>query len=140
MPDIAVQSLILLKKFFVMKKALLAVAFMFACAMQAATGTTYTVAMKKVVAEVPDDIEESDYGHRSAPVPTECVIDATSGITFTDADAPEFVSYDILDTTGMTVASFADEESFISTLFSLSGEYQLRLVSDDYIYQGWIML
>lgn len=115
-------------------------AFMFACAMQAATGTTYTVAMKKVVAEVPDDIEESDYGHRSAPMPTECVIDATSGITFTDAETPEFVIYEICDNTGMTVASFTEEESFISTLFSLSGEYQLRLVCDDYIYQGWVIL
>lgn len=84
-------------------------------------------------------VEEEEPGRRTPTRRLDCTI-TEDGIFFTDAETPEFVSYDILDTAGMTVATFADEESFISTLFSLSGEYQLRLVSDNYIYVGWVKL
>lgn len=110
---------------------------------QAVADQSVTVSMTKSTTnkkEGPEYPEKNDRGRRQPAMPIVCVIDATSGITFTDAETPEFVIYEICDNSGMTFASFADEESFISTLFSLSGEYQLRLVSDDYIYQGWIML
>lgn len=110
---------------------------------QAVADQSVTVSMTKSTTnkkEGPEYPEKNDRGRRQPAMSIECVIDATAGIEFAYGETPEFVIYEICDNTGMTVASFTEEESFISTLFSLSGEYQLRLVCDDYIYQGWVIL
>lgn len=109
----------------------------------AETDRTITVSMTKTETsqkEGPEYPEKNDRGRRQPAIRVECVIDATSGVEFVYGETPEFVSYEICDTEGATVASFGDETSFIEVLFTMTGEYQLRLVSADYEYVGWVML
>ena len=40
----------------------------------------------------------------------------------------------------MVGASFVDEHSFVDYLFTLEGEYQLRFLTSDMAFTGWIEL
>lgn len=104
---------------------------------------TLSVSMTKTVTlpkEGPEYPEKNDRGRRQPSMQTECTIDSASGVQFVYGETPEFVSYEILDVTGTIAAAFGDAVSFIETLFTLTGEYQLRLVTDENEYVGWVML
>lgn len=50
------------------------------------------------------------------------------------------ISYEVLEANEEEYYSFCDESSFISTLFTLSGDYQIRFVTDDFVYEGYISI
>lgn len=84
--------------------------------------------------------ETGDIRHRLPSRPILCTIDPDNGITFDAVSEPVIISYEITDVDGISLAVLPTETSFIQTLFSLTGEYGIKLTSSDYIYSGFIAL
>ena len=76
-------------------------------------------------------------GNRMPPRPILCTISIEHGIECEIA-AEETLSYEIRTEDGICLASFTDESDFIQMLFSVPGNYQIRFLTDDYIYTGYI--
>lgn len=79
-------------------------------------------------------------GHRISSRPIHCIISEKYGITISNLTA-EITSYEIWDKEGNVCLHVSYEESeFIKILFTIVGEYQIRLISDNYLYFGTIKL
>ena len=77
-------------------------------------------------------------GHRLPSRPIECTISQDSGVTIYDCP-DEIVSYEIWDADGNTCLSLCtDESDFLNDLFSLTGDFQIRLKTSDYTYIGYL--
>ncbi len=77
--------------------------------------------------------------HRIPTFPITCIIDE-NGVSFQMDTTPEIISYEIYDVDGMLICSVGDEETFIQTLFSLSGNYTVVFRTQEYAYIGSIEL
>ncbi len=104
---------------------------------------SYTISVIKVaVYEEPDKTKEPDRGQRIPSAPIECVITSegielmSSSVTISD-----IISFEIWESESeFCMASFPAESDFINALFSMTGEYQIRLVCEDYELIGFIAL
>lgn len=68
-----------------------------------------------------------------------CIIDE-NGVSIQMDTTPEIISYEIYDADGMLICSVGDEETFIQTLFSMSGNYTVVFRTQEYAYIGSIEL
>jgi len=82
--------------------------------------------------------EEEEHGQRMPPRNVVCTIDAATGIQFVGMEKPEILTFEIYDLSGACVAVFGDETAFLDFLFAQSGEYQIRLVTANWAYIGYI--
>ena len=96
---------------------------------------------KKVVCPVGEyeDPEPPANGRRTPSVPVMCLISERDGVTFLSSAPTRIIYYEILDEEGM-VMTFPNDTSFVHALFSLSGEYELRFTTDEYLYIGYVEL
>ena len=104
---------------------------------------SYTIYLRPSVTQpCPDKDynEEGEEGKHIPPRPVQCTIDAAEGVRFVGMEKPDIVLYEIYDLSGTCVASFGDESSFVDHLFALSGEYEIRLMTADWVYVGHIGL
>lgn len=77
-------------------------------------------------------------GKRNPPVPTYCIIDFSKNLIDTSVNEP-IESYEIWDIDGNYIyASFSDEVTFVQYLAEKRGSYQIRLITIDYCYIGYI--
>ena len=68
------------------------------------------------------------------------IISLAEGVCINGVDTGEITLFEIYDPEGMIVASFVEEHSFVDYLFTLEGEYQLRFLTSDMAFTGWIEL
>lgn len=79
-------------------------------------------------------------GPRMPSMKAECIISIPEQQITTDIPS-EILSYELWDTDGETIeVAFSDEESMTQYLSSIVGEYQLHLVTEEYIYIGFLYL
>lgn len=102
---------------------------------------TYILSLRKQPTQNGDrewDIDRE--GNRAPSIPIECIIDKNTGIIIPDY-IEEFVTYEIWDIEGINCISICmDEFEFINILFSISGNYQIRFSSTNYMYIGYLYL
>lgn len=89
--------------------------------------------------EEPEHDDNTSTKHRLPSCPIPCTIDE-NGVTFQMDSEPEIINYDIYDAEGVLIASFGDEEAFIQTLFSLSGDYTVAFTTAEYVYTGYVSI
>ena len=98
--------------------------------------TPTTVALK----ELEDYSELPDKGNRTSPTYGTCVIDFSNFAIATER-IPMIISYELWDGTGEEiVVSYPNDYDMVTFMSSLSGCYQLRLVTEDSTYIGYIEL
>lgn len=79
-------------------------------------------------------------GPRMPSMKAECIISIPEQQITTDIPS-EILSYELWDTDGESIeVAFSDEESMTQYLSGVVGEYQLHLVTDEYIYIGYLYL
>lgn len=100
-----------------------------------------TVWLYKITQPVGSDPVPDPDDKRIPSRPLSCTISQSEGIDF-GGYTTEIISYEILEPESeYCMASFSTESDFIDTLFSMpSGEYQLRLITDDYELIGYVAL
>lgn len=76
-------------------------------------------------------------GHRTPPMQILCIIDKNN-IRCVDI-SEKILCFEILHEDACLFSAF-EEYTFITNLFSLSGEYTIRFSTDNYIYEGSIIL
>ena len=98
--------------------------------------TPTTVALK----ELEDYSELPDKGNRTSHTYWTCVIDFSNFAIATER-IPMIISYELWDETGENiVAVYPDDYDMVVYMSSLSGCYQLRLVTAESTYIGYIEL
>ncbi|MDE5976798.1 MAG: hypothetical protein K2G69_09635, partial [Muribaculaceae bacterium] len=84
---------------------------------------------------------EPDPSRKKTPsAPVMVNVSAKDGLSIPGVDSSEILSFEIRDAYGNTVAILTDEDSFIETLFSLSGEYRLIFRLPGRTLAGWICI
>lgn len=77
-------------------------------------------------------------GNRMLPRPILCTISIEYGIECEIAHE-DILTYEIWsEDSSICIAEFVDAAEFVSYLFSVPGSYQIRFLTDDYIYSGEI--
>lgn len=95
----------------------------------------YTMAMTKKKKGQKNDLDPK--GVRLPPRPIIVTI-SSSGIQ-SDINPDEIISYEVWDIDGNTCqASFCEEHPFCQYIFNAPGEYQINMVTDDYVFVGYI--
>ncbi len=84
--------------------------------------------------------EEEGHGQRMPGRKQNCTVDPVSGVQFVGMEKPDILSFEVYDLSGACVAVFGDEAAFLEYLFAQSGEYQIRLITADWAYVGYIGL
>ena len=86
--------------------------------------------------------EIPDVGRRMPARRVMCEISRENGVSIARSGVSEsIVSYEVYDPAGGCVAVFADEQDFIDFIFSgISGEFQIRFITDSASYSGYIEL
>lgn len=90
-----------------------------------------------------DDNDKSDLekeGRRKPTHPITIYIDSESGVTIPGHNTEDILGYEILTVDGDPVASFVDEEDFITFIFSAEGTYEIRLQFEEVTLKGYIDL
>lgn len=103
--------------------------------------TTITVNLRKGKGNAGDKPEIPVKGGTKTPLRwLLCWINPTIGVQIENCDE-EINSYEIWDASSVA-CSFATttEYDFVDTLFTLSGDYQIRFVTDDFVYEGYISI
>lgn len=108
-----------------------------------ALSSSYTISVSKVaITGDPDRIKDPDRSRRIPSVPIECLI-SPEGIELknTSVTSSDILFFEIWDSKSeFCMGSFATESDFVSTLLSMSGDYQIRFVTEDYELTGYISL
>ena len=105
----------------------------------AASYSCYTISLFKSYNENPDRGLKSDNGgRRTPPIPIPCTVSEAEGITVAISEA-DIIAYEIWDAEGAAcVASYVEGTDAATHLLSTPGEYQLRIVTSEYSYIGYI--
>lgn len=124
-----------------MKKFVILIAIVIAClfAVQAANYTSYSITLIKTYNDEPTLSKGPDKGgHRTPPMPVPCTVNEAEGITAA-IDEADIIAYEIWDAEGAAcVASYVEDTDAATHLLSTPGEYQLRIVTSEYSYIGYI--
>ncbi len=124
-----------------MKKFVTLIAIVMAClfAVQAANYTSYSITLIKTYNNEPTLSKGPDKGgHRTPPMPIPCTVSEAEGITAA-IDEADILAYEIWDAEGSVCeASYVEGTDAAAHLLSTPGEYQLRIVTSDYSYIGYI--
>lgn len=80
------------------------------------------------------------WGERMPPRPIQCFISQSDGITI-GIDKDDIIAFELWDVNAQhCIASFTDETSFLNLLFNSIGEFQIRFLTIDYRYIGYISI
>lgn len=113
------------------------VASLFICSSINGFAETIDVTLTTESQEIEND--EHSKGHRIPPRPICCNIDSEAGTITLSKDIEAVISYEIWDESATAcLAYYADEAAFIDHLFTIPGDYQIRIVTDDYTYTGYV--
>lgn len=101
--------------------------------------TTYTVKMQKQQHEkLKKGDQTSRNGNRIPSCPIICTISETDGIQI-DLCNDDIYAYEVWNETAETCfASYNDETDFVQYIFSIPGTYQIKLITEEYVYTGYI--
>lgn len=84
--------------------------------------------------------DNDDVGKRSMARPIQCIIDFSEN-SVTISIESEIIGYEIWDEdTQICILTVDNDFEFVKHLSTLTGSYQLRLVTDTYTYIGYINL
>lgn len=83
------------------------------------------------------DYERDEDGKRSAARPVYCSISRRNGIEVSAIDKEEIELFEIYHN-GVCLLSSPEEKDFITVLFSISGNLEIRLITSDYAFIGYI--
>lgn len=100
---------------------------------------TYTVKMQKQPQPSSGNKTNANRdGNRIPPRPIICTISETDGIQI-DLCNDDIYAYEVWNETAETCfASYNDETDFVQYLFSVPGTYQIKLITEEYVYTGCI--
>jgi len=84
--------------------------------------------------------EEDDEGNRIPARPVQCYISESTGIDIPAVDKSDITSFEVYSENGICLASLTEESEFVSFLFSLSEPVEIRIITDLYIYHGYISM
>lgn len=103
------------------------------------SGTSLTLHFIKVkVGEEPEINPNIDpHGKRTNRCPLTGTV-STSGVYIPGVDNNDIISFEIYTSNGICTGIFSEEMDFIETLFSLSGEYEIRVVTEYAMFAGGI--
>ena len=93
------------------------------------------------LSEEEDDIpEENPFGWRIPAPPTTCLVDFAN-LSITSDRLPIVLSYELWDEAGdIMLISYSNDYDMVTFMTSLTGGYQLRLVTEENTYIGYIEL
>lgn len=124
-----------------MKKLVILITIVLASlfAVQATNYTTYTFNLFKFYNNQTEHKKGTDNGgRRTPPMPVPCTVSEAEGITAA-IDEADIIAYEIWDAEGAAcVASYVEGADAATHLLSTPGEYQLRIVTSEYSYIGYI--
>lgn len=98
---------------------------------------TYTVVLQKKYKESNDAISNRDQ-KRKPSQPMQCTI-STSSIT-SDISKEDITSYEIWDDSERCIGIYFSDTDCVQSLYRLTGNYQIRIYTLEYIYDGWVYL
>ena len=101
---------------------------------------SYSINLFKTYNDVPDHSSspQTTKGRRTPPMPIPCTVSEAEGITAA-IDEADIIAYEIWDAEGSgCVASYGEGTDAAAHLLSTPGEYQLRIVTSEYSYIGYI--
>ena len=75
-------------------------------------------------------------GRRTPPAPTVCTI-SHEGIMVAGIDNSQIDLYEAYDADGICILSSPSEADFISFIYSVTEEIELRIYSESYVFSGW---
>lgn len=111
------------------------------CPMCMAASSVCTLMLSKVIlSESPDEKKETPIRQRTPSATIECVI-TQEGISVQNSSVnlADAISYELWEADAdMCVAVYSDEISFIDGLFSMTGEFQIRFIFEDYELIGYL--
>lgn len=109
--------------------------------MNAVAASIEDIAITLTQEDIDSDYKDRpDKGSRSAPAPVICVINFTES-TIETSIRIDVILYEIWDEKGeINIASCIDECDIIEHLSTLSGKFQLRLITDKCQYVGYVKL
>jgi len=84
--------------------------------------------------------EDTTRGCRAPSKPISCHISESTGVVIPGVDKSDIISFEVYNENGICLASLTEESEFISFLFSLSEPVEIRIITDQYIYHGYISL
>ena len=64
----------------------------------------------------------------------------SSGVNIPGVENSEIISFEIYDLSGICMGIYSAEMDFVNALFSLSGEFEIRFVTDEAAFAGTIEL
>ena len=67
-------------------------------------------------------------------------IDRSDGVYVPGVSKEEIYLFEIFAEGHSLIGSFADEDDFIMSLFSMNGTYEIKIYLNDYVLRGWVYL
>lgn len=102
--------------------------------------TSISIYLVKIQDEEPEyEIPTNPVGRRSNRRPLTGEI-TTSGVNIPGVENSEIISFEVYDPSGICMGIYSDETDFVNALFSLSGEFEIRFVTDEAAFAGTIEL
>lgn len=98
---------------------------------------TYIVSVSED--NVPEYVYDPPVPRRSASKKILCAI-SPAGVSIPGVTSDEILSYDIYDTKGGCIASFATEADFISFIYNYKGTIEIRLYTETSVYHGFLTI
>lgn len=87
-----------------------------------------------------EDFEDPPHGFRLPQYEVPCSINPLTGVHLKGEGQIDILLYEIWDSNGTCILSLDNEEDFLDIFFKLSGEYEIRLITEDYTYIGIIRI
>lgn len=84
-------------------------------------------------------VDESPIGHRIPPQSLPCTI-SNDNIDIPGVNSSDITSFEIYTINGCMIYACSDLESFISSIYDLDGEYEIRFITDSYTFRGYTSL
>lgn len=78
------------------------------------------------------------HGRRAPSAPVICTIDPT-GISIAGIDTTSISLYEVYDADGELLAAYSTEADFISYIFQIQEEVEIRFHTADAILSGWLL-
>lgn len=103
--------------------------------------SSYTLKLHKQFNILPgQEIEDDNNTHRAPSRPITCSIHQDTGIEIPNIDTADINSFEIYDENQMCIATFIEEEDFITFIFSYTGNAEIHLSYNTYTLIGYISL
>lgn len=104
------------------------------------TDKRYEIPLVKIQQEISDPNHHDNplRHHRIPSRPLLCIISIEDGMDIPSFDKDNLLIFEIYDSAGICCGTFSSEDDFTEQLFSLSGFYEIRFITTDYIFKGYL--